>query len=74
MKTTANVYDLLSILLYQYLFLIDIKYKYWVVNIYPENYYYFAFHVLGIKQIQPTHMLQEAKIVFFAFSKFIVML
>lgn len=50
-KAATIVHNLLSILLYQCLFLVDIKHRYWVINIYSDNCYYFVFHIPGIRQI-----------------------
>lgn len=49
----------------------DIKYKYWAVNIYLDNYHYLIFDILKIGQILPTHMSQRAKISAITFGELI---
>ena len=71
METVTTVYNLLSIPSHQCLFLADIKYGYWVINIYSDNCYYLAFHILRLGQIQPNYMPQRAKTSSFTFSKLI---
>lgn len=51
MKTIANIYNLLDILLHYYLFLINIKYGYLANNIYANNIFYFIFYIPRIRQI-----------------------
>ena len=69
MKMAANVYSLLGILSHQCLFSVDIKYDYWAVNVHPDDRHYFAFHVFGIGQVQPTRMTQGARTSVFTFGK-----
>lgn len=70
-KVVANVSNLLNILSYQSLFLANIKYKYWVINIYLNNYHHFIFYIPKIKQIQLIWMSQKAKTSSFLFDKLI---
>ena len=65
------VYDLLSILSYQCLFLADIKHEYLLVNVHFDDRNYLAFHVSRIEQTQPTCMPQRARTSCFTFSKLI---
>lgn len=65
------IHDLLSISSYQCLFLVDIKYGYWVANIHTNDRYYLAFYISAIGQVQPTRMLQGAKTLVFTFNKLI---
>lgn len=51
MEAAITVHDLLSIPLYQYLFLANIKDKYWPVNIHIDDYPYVAFHIPGISHV-----------------------
>lgn len=55
------MHDLLNILSHQRLFLVNIKHKYWTVNIYLDNRHYLVFYVSKIGQVQLNRMLQEAK-------------
>lgn len=71
MKAVMTVYDLLSIPSDQYLFLADIKYGYWVVNVYSNDWHYLIFHMLSICQILSICILQRARTSFFTFSKLI---
>ena len=50
-EAATIMHDLLSISSYQYLFLADIKHRYWAVNIHPNNRHYLAFHIPGIDQV-----------------------
>lgn len=70
-EVATNIYHLLNNVLYQYLFLADIKHGYWAVNVYYDNCYDLAFHVHGIRQVQLTSMSQGAKTLYFIFSKLI---
>lgn len=54
-KTATIMHDLLNILSNQSLFSTDIRHGYWVVNVYPNNRHYLAFHLPRIGQVQPTH-------------------
>lgn len=63
------VYDLLSISFHQYLFLIDIKYGYWVINVHLDDYHYLVFYVLDIGQVQFTYISQRAKTLSFSFRE-----
>lgn len=67
-ETTANMHDLLNILSCQCLFSTDIKDKYWVVDVYLDDHYYFVFYMAEIRQIQLIHITQKAKILSFIFS------
>ena len=49
MEIATTVYDLLSILSHQCLFLVDIKHGYWAINVHPDNCHYLAFNVPGIR-------------------------
>ena len=49
---------MLNILSYQYQFLINIKHRYWTVNIYPDKRHYLIFDIPKNRQIQSTYMLQ----------------
>lgn len=69
-ELAVNVYILVSIPSYQLLFSVDIKTRYYIVNIHPNNCHYLVFHILGIGQIQPICMLQGPRILFYIFGKF----
>ncbi len=70
-EAATNVHNLLSIPSHQCLFSTDIKHRYWVVNVHPNDRHYLTFHIPGIRQIQPTCMPQEARTSIFTFNKFI---
>lgn len=61
--------DFLSTLLYQYLFLANIEYEYWTMNIHLDDYYYLAFHILKIGQVQLICITKKTKTTFFIFDK-----
>lgn len=65
------MHDLQSILFYQCLFLVDIKYGYQAVNKHSDDYHYLAFHLPRIGQVQPNYISQRPKILFFTFNKLI---
>ena len=71
MELATNVHNLLSIPLNKYLFSADIKHKYWVINIYPDDCYYLTFYVPGIGQVQSKRMPQRAKTSSLTFNKLI---
>lgn len=50
--------------------MIDIKHKYWAINIYLNDFHYLVFYISRIDQVELTRMLQGAKILFFTFRKF----
>ena len=64
-----NVHNLLSISSNKCLFCADIKHRYWAVNIHPDDRYYFAFHVLGMRSVQPSHMSQIARTLSYTFNE-----
>ena len=70
MEAATTIYDLLGILSHQCLFLADIKYRYWAVNIYPDSRHYLAFYILEFSQVQTTCMPQRASTLAFTFDKF----
>lgn len=70
-EMTIMIHDLLSILSHQCLYFTDIKYKYQVVNVYPDNYHYLVFYIPRISQVQSICMPQGAKILFLTFDGFI---
>lgn len=52
-KIASTVYKLLSILSYQCFFFADIKCRYWVVNISPNDKHYYVFYIpllVGVKK------------------------
>ena len=69
MEVATIMHDMLSILSYQYLFLADIKYQYWAVNMHLDNHHYLAFYVSEIGAIQQTCMAQGAGTLFFTFGE-----
>lgn len=71
MKVILTILNLLSISLHPCLFLTDNKYKYWAVNVYPNNHHYFVLNVPRIRQILPTCKSQGAKTSSFSFNKMI---
>ena len=72
MEAIIIIPDLSNILSYQCPFSTDIKYKYWVVNIHFDNYYYLVFYVSKIWQIQPICMSQGARTSCFIFSQLMI--
>ena len=60
-EAATNVHNLLSILSNKFLFSANIKYEYWVFNVYPDDHHYLAFHVLRVGQVQPTHVPQGTR-------------
>ena len=56
MEAATNMHNLLSIPSNKCLFSTDIKREYWVVKVHPDDHRYFAFHVPGMGQVQPTRM------------------
>ena len=69
MEAATNVNNLLSIPSNKSLFSKNIKYKYWVFNVYPDDHHYLAFHVPRIGQVQPTHIPQETRSSTFNYNK-----
>lgn len=61
MEVITTVYDLFIILSHKYLFLADIKYGYWAINIYLDKHHYLTFHISGIRQLQTICMPQKDK-------------
>lgn len=45
MKGATTVHKLFKIQLYQCLFLVDIKHRYWAVNVHLDDHYYLIFHI-----------------------------
>ena len=68
-EAATNVHNLLSIPSNNCLFSADIKHGYWVVNVYPDDRHYLAFHIPRIGQVQPIRMSQGARASFFIFNE-----
>ena len=71
-KAASTIHDLLTILSHQCLLSADIKHGYWAVNVHLDDWYYLAFHMPGIDQVQLNFMPQRARTSFFTFSELII--
>ena len=50
-KLNFKIYNHLANSRYKYLFLINLKYAYFIISLYSENRYYFTFTISRINQI-----------------------
>lgn len=69
MKFSIKVYDYLGHPGHKSFIHFDLKYRYWAVEVHPEDRWMLSFTIPGIGQLQPTRMLQGTRTSSFTFEE-----